>query len=246
MAERLKGKVALITGASRGFGRATAQLLAREGAQVVLNYRGSEAEARSLAEETGGRAIRADLSDPAQAQQLAHDALSAFGRVDVLINNAGMMDVGYFADQQLPSWSSTIATNVFGVLALTHALLPSMRAQKSGRIICLASQLGHVGGERMAVYSGTKGFMLAFSKSLAREVGPDGITVNCVCPGSIVTDLNREIIPPERQKARAAELPLRRLGETTDVGEAVLFLAADSGRFITGQCVDVNGGATMA
>lgn len=246
MAERLKGKVALITGASRGFGRATAQLLAREGAEVVLNYRAAEAAARSLADETGGRAIRADLSDPAQARRLAQDALAAYGRVDVLVNNAGTMDMGYFAEQDASSWSSAMGANVFGVLALTHALLPSMRERKSGRIICLASQVGHVGGERMAVYSGTKGFLLAFAKSLAREVGPDGITVNCVCPGSIVTDLNRDLFSPERQRTRAAELPLRHLGETSDVAEAVLFLAAESGRFVTGQCVDVNGGATMA
>jgi NAD(P)-dependent dehydrogenase (short-subunit alcohol dehydrogenase family) len=98
----------------------------------------------------------------------------------------------------------------------------------------------------LAVYSGTKGFVLAFTKSLAREVGPYDITVNAVCPGSIVTDMNRGIYPPERQVARARELPLRRLGDPMDVAEAVLFLAADSGRFVTGQCVDVNGGATMA
>jgi NAD(P)-dependent dehydrogenase (short-subunit alcohol dehydrogenase family) len=115
-----------------------------------------------------------------------------------------------------------------------------------GAGVCLASQLAHVGGENFAVYAGTKAFVLAFARSLAREVGQHGITVNAVCPGSIVTDMNRPLYPPERQRQRAAELPLRRMGEPTDVAEAVLFLAADSGRFITGQCVDVNGGTTMA
>jgi 3-oxoacyl-[acyl-carrier protein] reductase len=106
--------------------------------------------------------------------------------------------------------------------------------------------LGHVGAQNFAVYSGTKGFVLAFVKSLAREVGQFGITVNAVCPGSIVTDMNRAIYPPERQAQRAAELPLRRLGEPEDVAQSVLFLVTEPGRFITGQCVDVNGGSTMA
>ena len=248
---RLAGQVALITGASRGFGRATALLFAREGADLILNYRSSAAEAEAVADEArklGRRVdlVQADVSDPDQALDLGRKAVQAFGRVDVLVNNAGIMDVRPFQDQDLSSWRATIDTNVYGVLALTHAVLPAMVEQRRGRVVCLASQLGHVGGEKFAVYSGTKGFILAFVKSLAREVGRVGVTVNAVCPGSIVTDMNRHIFPPERQQARAAELPLRHMGDPSDVAEAVLFLAAESGRFVTGQCVDVNGGATMA
>ena len=248
--DRLTGRVALITGASRGFGRAIALLFAREGADVAVNYRAAEAEARATVgeiERCGRRAalVQADVADPEQARSLARRALDTFGRVDVLVNNAGIMDVRPFAAQGLPAWRSMIDVNVYGTLAVTHALLPSMVERRYGRIICLASQLGHVGGENFAVYSGTKGFILGFTKSLAREVGPHGITVNAVCPGSIVTDMNRAIFPPELQAARAAELPLRRLGDAVDVAEAVLFLAAESGRFVTGTCVDVNGGATM-
>jgi 3-oxoacyl-[acyl-carrier protein] reductase len=243
--------VALITGASRGFGRATATLFAREDADIVVNYRSAEADARSLCEAVralGRQAVlvQADVSQPEHATRLGREALGALGRVDVLVNNAGIMDVAPFANQSPPTWQSMIDTNVYGTLALTHAVLPSMIAQQGGRVICLSSQLGHVGGENFAVYSGTKAFMLAFTKSLAREVGRYGITVNAVCPGSILTDMNRAVYPPERQVARAAELPLRRMGEPDDVAQAVLFLAADSGRFVTGQCVDVNGGATMA
>jgi len=248
---RLRGRTALITGASRSFGKATALLFAREGADLVLNYRSAEAEAQAVAEKVrsiGRQAVlvQADLAKPEDVQRLAQSALDAFGRIDILVNNAGVMEVKPFAQQDSQMWRWMIDVNVYGTIALTHALLPRMLETGGGRVICLASQLGHVGGENFAVYSGTKGFILAFTKSLAREVGPRGITVNTVCPGSIVTDMNRAIFPPERQKQRAAELPLRRMGDPSDVAEAVLFLAADSGRFVTGQCVDVNGGATMA
>lgn len=248
---RLADRVVLITGASRGFGRATALLCAREGADLVLNYRAAEADAQSLLEEVRGlgrRAIlvRADVADPAECAELARRALDEFGRVDVLVNNAGVMEVRPFRGQDPAIVRWMLEVNISGTLALTQALLPAMTERGGGRIICLSSQLGHVGGENFAVYAGTKGFVLAFVKSLAREVGPSGITVNAVCPGSIVTDMNASIFPPERQVSRAAELPLRRLGDVSDVAEAVLYLAADSGRFVTGQCVDVNGGATMA
>jgi 3-oxoacyl-[acyl-carrier protein] reductase len=251
MTGRLAGRVALITGASRGFGRATALLSAQEDADVVLNYRADRAAAEGLAQEIealGRRAVvvQADVADPEQVRHLAEAAVGAFGHLDVLVNNAGIMDVRPFAEQDPAVWRSTLDVNVLGALRLTQALLPSLAERRNGRVICLASQLGHVGGENFAVYAGTKGFLLAFVKSLAREVGRLGITVNAVCPGSILTDMNRAIYPPERQAARAAELPLRRMGEPRDVAEAVLFLAADSGRFVTGQCVDVNGGATMA
>ncbi len=248
---RLDGRTALITGASRGFGRATALLFAREGADLVLSYRSGEAEAKVVAQEVaacGRRAVlvQGDLAKTEDVERVAQGALDAFGRIDVLVNNAGVMEVKAFTDQDPAMWRWMIDINTYGTLGLTHALLPSMVRKGGGRVICFASQLGHVGGEKFAVYSGTKAFILAFTKSLAREVGPHGITVNAICPGSIVTDMNKHIFPPERQKQRAAELPLRRMGDPSDVAEAVLFLAADSGRFVTGQCVDVNGGATMA
>ena len=247
---RLANRVALITGGSRGFGRATALRFAREGADVVVDYRAAEAEAASVVEQIdkmGRRAIavRADVARRDDTAALAARAIEAFGRVDILVNNAGIMDVTPFATQDPATWTAMIDVNIYGTLMLTRALLPSMIQRGSGRIINLSSQLGHVGAENFAVYSGTKGFVLAFTRSLAREVGRSGITVNAVCPGSIVTDMNRPIYPPERQRARAAELPLRRLGDPDDIAMAALYLASDAGRFMTGQCLDVNGGSVM-
>jgi len=247
---RLTDQVAVITGASRGFGRATAMLFAREGADVVIAYRAAEREAKEVAVEVEragrrGVAVRADVGSAADTAALAERALGAFGRVDVLVNNAGIMDVTAFATQDPATWDAMIAVNIYGTLTLTRALLPAMIARHAGRIINLSSQLGHVGGENFAVYSGTKGFVLAFTKSLAREVGRHGITVNAICPGSIITDMNRGIYPPERQKARAAELPLRRMGDPDDIARAALYLASEDGRFVTGQCLDVNGGSIM-
>jgi len=248
---RLTDKVAVITGASRGFGRATALRFAREGADVVVNYRSAEHDAAEVAaeiERAGRRAlvVRADVARASDTAALAEAALGTFGRVDLLVNNAAVMDVAAFASQDPATWTEMIDVNIYGILTLTRALLPSMIARTGGRIINLSSQLGHVGAENFAVYSGTKGFVLMYTKSLAREVGRYGITVNAICPGGIITDMNRHLTSPERRAARAAELPLRRFGDPDDVARAAVYLASEDGRFVTGQCVDVNGGSTMA
>lgn len=243
-------RVALITGGSRGFGRATALCFAQEGADVVIAYRAAQAEAASVVEqiERAGRravAVRADVARERDTAALAERALGAFGHVDILVNNAGILEVAPFAAQDPAAWRAMIDVNVYGTLTLTRALLPSMIARGAGRIINLSSQLGHIGAKNFAVYSGTKGFVLAFTRSLAREVGQFGITVNAICPGSIVTDMNRSFYPPDRQRTRAAELPLRRMGDPDDIARAALYLASDDGRFMTGQCLDVNGGSVM-
>ena len=243
-------KVAMVTGASRGFGRATALVLARHGADVVVVYRDADAQAEHVAEEirrlgTRAQAMRADVSIPEECDLLARHAIERFGRIDILVNNAGVMDVSAFVTQDSDCWERMIAVNIRGVLALTRATLPSMCQSGSGRIVNLASQLAHTGAENFGVYAGTKAFVLAFTKSLAREVGPAGVTVNAVCPGSIVTDMNRGIYPPRAQREKAEVLPLRRMGDPDDVGQAVLYLVAESGRFVTGQCIEVNGGNTM-
>lgn len=247
---RLADRVAVITGASRGFGRATALGFAREGADVVVDYRTAEADAASVVEqiERMGRraiAVRADVARGEETAALADRAMQAFGRVDILVNNAGIMDVAPFAAQDPATWTAMIDVNIYGTLTLTRALLPAMIKRGWGRVINLSSQLGHVGSDKFAVYSGTKGFILAFTRSLAREVGQYGITVNAVCPGGIVTDMNRAIYPPERQRTRAAELPVRRMGDPDDIAMAALYLASDDARFMTGQCLDVNGGSVM-
>lgn len=247
---RLADRVAVITGGSRGFGRATALGFAREGADVVVDYRTAEADAASVVEqiERMGRraiAVRADVARGEETAALADRAMQAFGRVDILVNNAGIMDVAPFAAQDPATWTAMIDVNIYGTLTLTRALLPAMIKRGWGRVINLSSQLGHVGSDKFAVYSGTKGFILAFTRSLAREVGQYGITVNAVCPGGIVTDMNRAIYPPERQRTRAAELPVRRMGDPDDIAMAALYLASDDARFMTGQCLNVNGGSVM-
>jgi NAD(P)-dependent dehydrogenase (short-subunit alcohol dehydrogenase family) len=169
-----------------------------------------------------------------------------FGRVDILVNNAGILHGGASLVTQDPAtWTAMIDVNVYGTLTMTRALLPSMIEQGSGRIINLSSHFGHLGAENFAVYSATKGFVLLFTRSLAREVGRYGITVNAICPGTILTDMTSPFYPPERQRARAAELPLRRLGDPNDIAGAALYLASDDGRHVTGQCLDVNGGSVM-
>lgn len=249
---RFDGRVAVVTGASRGFGRATAVRLARHGARVVLGYRSGTTEIEEVAEQiasTGGEAVplKVDLSLPDETSRFAQAAQDAFGHVDVLVNNAGVMDVAPFVEQSAETVGWMLDVNVRGGLDLIRHLAPSMVARGSGVIINLASQLAHVGGENFAVYAGTKAFTLAFTKSLARELGPSGINVNAVCPGSILTDMNASVYPtPAALEARAAELPLRRMGDPEDVARAVVYLASEAASFVTGQCVDVNGGSTMA
>lgn len=246
---RLKDRIALITGGSRGFGAATAEVLAREGADLVLGCRAATDQAEEVAERVrsmGRKAVvvSGDLADPAAIDALAGAALEAFGRIDVLVNNAGVLDDGRFEDQDRGDWQNMINVNILGTLTLTRRLLPQMLDRGNGRIINLTSQVAHTGGVNYSVYAGTKAFLLAFTRSVAREVGPKGVTINAVCPGSILTDMNDHIYPPDEQARKAQEFPLKRWGDPKDIGEAVLYLAAESGDFITGQCVDVNGGNT--
>ncbi len=245
------GKVAVITGGSRGFGRATALAFAREGAHLVVNYRRSHDDAERLKNEIeslGSRAVlvQGDVGLRDDCRRIIVTAEEAFGRIDILVNNAGIMDVAEFAAQDESTWQSVMDVNVWGVVHTPRAALPIMIRQKHGRIVNLTSQLAFVGGPRFAFYSGTKGFVLAFSKSLAQEVGQYGITVNTVAPGGILTDMNRAIYPTEesRQK-RAAALPVRRMGDPADVANCVLFLCEDASSYLTGQTLHPSGGNVM-
>lgn len=251
MAGILDGKVALITGAGRGFGLAIAERFAAEGAEVALNYRASreacEALARAVA--ASGRraaAIQADITDGAAVEAMVAQAMETFGRIDILVNNAGVMHLGPFAESAEEEWRAEMEVNVFGTLRVTRAVLPHMIARHCGKIINLSSQLALIGWDRAAVYAGGKAFILTWSKSLAREVGKEGINVNVIGPGSIITDMNRAIYPSaEAAERRAAELPLRRLGAPRDVAECALFLASDAAGFLTGQMLGPNGGNVM-
>jgi 3-oxoacyl-[acyl-carrier protein] reductase len=247
----LAGKVALITGAGRGFGLAIAERFAEAGAELALNYRrsreGCETVAARLAQE-GRRSlvVRADLSDGEAIARMAQRVLEAFGQVDILVNNAGILFHRPFVESREEDWRSEIEVNIFGTLRVTRALLPTMIERRQGKIINLSSQLAPVGGDGMAVYTGTKGFLFSWTKSLAREVGRYNINVNAIGPGTIPTDMNRHLYPDEEaMKRRAAQVPLRRMGTPRDVAECALFLASEASNYLTGQMLGPNGGNVM-
>jgi NAD(P)-dependent dehydrogenase (short-subunit alcohol dehydrogenase family) len=247
----LSGRVALVTGAGRGFGRAIAEAYVAAGADVVLHYRTSKDGCAEVAEQAGalGRravAVPADLADAGAIERLVTAARAEFGFVDVLVNNAGSMRVGGFLDSTEADWAADLDVNVWAPLRLTHAVAPMMVARGYGKIVNVSSQLALRGWGRGAVYAGTKGFLLSWTRSMAVELGPHGITVNAIGPGSIVTDMNREIFPDDDAiRRKAAELPLRRMGAPSDVAECAVFLAGPGSDFVTGQFVGVNGGSQM-
>lgn len=251
---RLDGRNALVTGAARGFGRETARVFAREGARVVLNYNASEARARELADEIAREVgpdrtllVRADVGDPAQVEAMTRTALDRFGRLDILVNNAGVLHLGPFESQPLEDWLHMLHVNVNGVLNCTRAIAPPMLERGFGRIINLGTQLTLMGGmPGFAFYTATKGFVSALTKSLAKEWGQRGVTVNCVGPGSIVTDMNASFYPPEVQEQRRQHMVMGRFGEPVDVAYACLYLASDEAKFMTGQTLYVCGGNVMA
>jgi 3-oxoacyl-[acyl-carrier protein] reductase len=247
----LSGRVALITGAGRGFGQAIAEVFLEAGADLALNYRSSRAGCDALAAQAranGRRAllVQADVTDAAATEAMVEEVIAEFGRIDILVNNAGVMNVQPFVETTEASWQDELQVNIIAPLRLTRAVVPHMIAQRSGKIINLSSQLALIGWDKAAVYAGSKGFILTWTKSLARELGQYNITVNAIGPGSIITDMNRGIYPsPEAAERRAQELPLRRFGTPRDVGECALFLASDAGSYLTGQMLGPNGGNVM-
>jgi 3-oxoacyl-[acyl-carrier protein] reductase len=248
---KLSERVAVITGAGRGFGAAIANRFSSEGADLVLAYRSSAGVCEELAERhraAGGRAItvRADVTDQADVDALADAARTEFGGVDILVNNAGILNLGPFAESRRADWEQEIGTNVLATLAVTRAFLPLIRGDGTGRIINLSSQIAAGGWELAAVYAGTKSFITSFTKSIAREFGPSGITVNAIGPGSIKTDMNAGLYGDEESiQERASQLPLRRLGTPDDVASCATFLASDDAAFVTGQLLACNGGAVL-
>ena len=249
--QRLGGKVALITGAGRGFGQAIAELFIDEGADVILNYHTSRAgceQVAELARAAGRRAlvVQGDVSDEDSNKRMVAQAYAEFGRVDILVNNSGVMEVANFAESTRQSWESQIDVNIYGPLTITRAVLPHMIEQRSGRIINLSSQLAINGYAEVGVYSATKAFIRIWTQALAREVGQFGINVNCIGPGGIPTDMSVHFMGTEEQLvASAARLPLRRHGVPRDVAECALFLASDAANFMTGQMLVPNGGSIM-
>jgi len=242
----LHDKVAVVTGSSRGLGRAIAVKLASLGAKVVLNYRTNKAAAEEtldLIQKAGGQAIviQADVSSFEQAQHLIQGALEHFGRVDILVNNAGTTRDTLLVRMSEEDWDTVIDTNLKGTFSCCKAALRTMLKQRFGRIVNISSIAGVGGNAGQTNYSAAKAGMLGFTKALAKEVGSRNITVNAVAPGYIPTELSSSI--PAELLAKGIELmPLGRPGEPEDIANAVAFLVSDEANYITGQVLCVDGG----
>ena len=242
----INNKVLVVTGASRGIGAEIAYRAALAGYCVVINYNNSEEAAQKVCariKNEGGKAvcIKADVSDEAQVKKLCQNVLDLYGRVDVLVNNAGISSFSLFTDITTELWDKTFDVNVKGQFLVTRAFLPSMIHRKEGKIINISSVWGICGSSCEVHYSASKAAIIGMTKALAKEVGPSGICVNCVAPGVIDTEMNKALTP-EDLKSLADETPLERIGTACDVAKTVLFLASDDASFITGQVISPNGG----
>jgi len=248
MAGRLQGKKAMVTGGARGIGGAIATAFAREGADVaVLDLKIEAAEAK-VAELTpfGVKtfAIAANVSDEGNVNTAITAAIAALGQIDILVNNAGIDTTSVVAEMDTAMWDQMIAVNLRSVFLCTRAVLKPMIARKFGRIINIASQLGHKGAPEMAHYAAAKAGVIGFTKSLAYEVARDGVTVNAICPGPIETELFRGL-PEEWRKRKLAELPIGRAGQVEEIAPTAVLLASEEGAYYVGATMNPNGGDVM-
>ena len=231
---------ALVTGGSRGIGAATALALAARGWTVHVNYLKSEAQARAIAAQTGGLAVQADVSDITQVEAM----FQRIGEIDLLVNNAGIARGGLLTDLTSAEWQRLFDVNITGVYNCSRCVIPQMVHRKDGQIISLASILGVSGGSCEVAYSATKGAVIAFTKALAKELGPSGIRVNCVAPGCIDTDMTANLTR-EDFDALAEDTALCRIGKPEDVAEMIALLAEPGARFVTGQVLGIDGGLVI-
>lgn len=237
-------KTVLITGGSRGIGKAMVELFSKNEYAVAFTYKNSEYEAKSLAEATGVLAIYADSASEGDVLSAVKIAEEQLGHIDVLINNAGVSSFSLFTDLTLDAWNSHLAVNLTGAFLYSKAVIPGMVSRKCGRIINITSMWGLVGSSCEVHYSTAKAGLIGMTKALAKELGPSGITVNAIAPGLIDTDMNKSL-SAEDIDLLAEETPLMRVGLASDVANAALFLAGDSASFITGDVMNLSGGYIM-
>ena len=258
----LADRVVLVTGSSRGIGAAVAVRAAAEGARVAVHYRTGRDEAARVVEAArsaavgGGnagrpnpiaepRAFQADLRHGDEAERLVRDVVDAFGRVDGLVNNAGMTQVGPFLDIEPEEWDAVIATDLTAAFRTTRAAIPVMLDAGGGSIVNVASRLGQMGIAETAAYSAAKAGLIGFTRSIAREFGPRGIRVNAVAPGVTITEMTTDLVDSDEGRRRLKDMALGRFGRADEVAEAVIFLLSDAASLFLGQTLNPNAGGYM-
>jgi 3-oxoacyl-[acyl-carrier protein] reductase len=242
----LKGKVAIVTGASRGIGKGIAISLAKAGACVVINYKSNDEAAEEALTEISGLGayamkIKGDVSDYEFSKQMIKTTIEKLGKIDILINNAGISKVGLFMDAVPEEWNNVLNVNLMGTINCSHNAVKEMIKQKSGSIINISSMWGNVGASCEVIYSASKGAINSFTKALAKEVAPSNIRVNAIAPGVIDTEMNKWLSAEDR-KSLVDEIPMMKFGEVDDIGNLVTFLASENSKYITGQVITIDGG----
>ena len=245
----LEGQIAVVTGASRGIGKAIAKELAAQGATVVINYNGSEAKADEVKHEIvekGGCAqcMQCNVADYEGCEAFIKAVIEQFGRIDILVNNAGITKDGLLMRMKEEDWDAVLTTNLKGVFNCTKAAIKYMMKQKAGKIVSISSVVGLMGNAGQANYAAAKAGVIGFTKSVAKEVAARGINVNAVAPGFIKTDMT-SVLSDKVVEGMLTSIPLHKLGETTDIAKAVVFLVSDDANYITGQTLHVDGGMVM-